>query len=974
MLIILITLFLPIGPVYADGPSVKILEPASGAVIQLDYNEFNIKIQYHVDKYENRGGISLYITGQAGTREMEDGYVQAYSPSNVYPDDDTRDRRVWVGDLPPGTYTITAELWSWKLKPGTSSEYINNQLVASDQISIVLPSKPGDEPDPTIAWPTATADIPLPTATSDLPQPPVGIDPGAIYISSSPGNAEIWINGIYQVDTNASIDNQFGFTDLAPGTYVVTLRKQGYLDYTEVVNLHSFEIYDIRAVMEPGVTSTGWIIVNTDPGDVRLYLNNTQVAIAPTTLTDVPPGTYDLRLKKDGYEDWYDTVTVYAGQITTVNASLPAASGGFPIGAVAGGAAIVAGSGLLIKKMSGRGKKAVTKAPKSLYDQWFEKATPEERKNWDSFEKFLRMRMGAPRLNNFQDVYGNPSWASAHQSWAQEVKNGKTKASFEEWVNDHSANQEVVKGMKEWAERNKDVRDPGIVEASKNYSEALRNKERFQRLTQLKKAVSGDANLTDFANDAGNAIVKDGIVDANKLNRLEGTLKRWIVRDKLIPQTPDYTYSDAFFDSVNQGSKNIVVRIGSAYLTGGYSEMALNPISAVSSMRQNIMDGDSAAWAVTKGFAQSGMELGLGESGRLLKYAKPLVDKAKDGVNMWRLGKINPNLKAEVSNIQQLAAQTEGQMTRSGFMKTSEVAKAGQTPLYKLNSAEKYAMEMNNNPEFRKLLAENSNLVPSNVKEVVGIAKQKVYEQARNEAAEQVMNQMAKDSVNVKDPFFIRQTGTHAQPGNPGWNSLKSDFDHTVEFGSSKYNQLYESKFNASLEAQGTSAKAMDANVYGTGTSSRGAYEGGAKKFVEHYNETSGSDIMIRNVKGTTTITREVPQQSTSLLSKMNANDVKTAEANYQNFFKKDIAKGGSLDNQIANGSKTVSRNAGQYSAKYVENFKNTGKVNYEPPPAAKVADLVKKQGYSVNDAMKKVGYNGSKEQLFNDFKKIMGM
>jgi hypothetical protein len=74
------------------------------------------------------------------------------------------------------------------------------------------------------------------------------------------------------------------------------------------------------------------------------------------------------------------------------------------------------------------------------------------------------------------------------------------------------------------------------------------------------------------------------------------------------------------------------------------------------------------------------------------------------------------------------------------------------------------------------------------------------------------------------------------------------------------------------------------------------------------------------------------------------------------------------------NGAKTVSRNSGQYSVKYVEHFHKTGTVGYTPPDAAKVADLIKKQGFSVNDAISKAGYNGSKEQLLTDFKNIMGV
>jgi hypothetical protein len=494
------------------------------------------------------------------------------------------------------------------------------------------------------------------------------------------------------------------------------------------------------------------------------------------------------------------------------------------------------------------------------------------------------------------------------------------------------------------------------------------------RLTQLKKAVAGDSRLSDFADDAGNIIVKDGIVDARGLNRLEGDLKYWIIQDKMMPQTPDYTYDDALWDTVDQGSKNIVVRIGAAYLTGGYSEMALNPISAISTMRQSIMEGKSTYQAVKDGYVQSGFELALGESGRLLKYASPYVKSAKESYNLVKLSKVNSQLSSEISTINQLAKQCESQITRNAFMKSTEVARAGQTQAYTLNNLEKQAMQLNNNPEFRKLMAENSNLVPSNVKEVIGVAKQKVYQQARNSAIDDVMNQMAKDGINTSEKtFFIRQTGTHAQPSNPGWNAVKSDFDHTVEFGSSKYNQLYEQKFNTHLKAQGTSSAAIDANVY-QGTTGPGAYEGGALKFVQHYNETSGSDIMIRNVKGVTTITRETPQASTSMLSRMNAGDVKSAHTNYQKFFQKDISKGTTLDSQIVNGSKTVSRDAGQYSTKYVENFQKTGTVGYEPPPAAKVADLIKKRGFSIDDAMKEVGYKGSKEQLLKEYMEIMGM
>ena len=515
-----------------------------------------------------------------------------------------------------------------------------------------------------------------------------------------------------------------------------------------------------------------------------------------------------------------------------------------------------------------------------------------------------------------------------------------------------------------------------VEQAAARLAAVKRNGELLDRYHRLRQVVYNDDRLLDFVDNARNSIIgKNSQINEANLNRLENTLKYWIQRDTLGVKMPEYGGTDVMVDLLKApvtGWTGIFVRAGAAFVTAGYSEMVFNPLSAMVTMRDSINQDKSTLQAVTDGYKQSVTHLAIGEAGRLVKYAKPYYDAWQKSRAIKSFNEANPDIAHELSTIEQLAKQ--GQTTRDGFMKSSEVVKVGETAAAELDHAEKLALELANNPVARKALAERSDLVSARVKEVMGVAKQKVYENARNEAAEEVMKQMAKDGINTaENPFFIKQTGTHAQPGNPGWNSLKSDFDHTVEFGSKKYNDLYENTFNNSLKAQGTTSQAMDANVY-QGTTGPGAYEGGALKFVDHYNQTTGSDIMVRNVKGVTTITRETPQTSTSLLSTMNKADVQSATANYQKFFVKDMAKGGSLDNQIMNGSKTVSRNAGQYSTKYVDNFQNTGKVNYQPPDAAKVADLIKKRGFTVDDAMKKVGYNGSKEQLLNDYKQIMGM
>ncbi|MBI4288645.1 MAG: hypothetical protein HY671_09490 [Chloroflexi bacterium] len=503
---------------------------------------------------------------------------------------------------------------------------------------------------------------------------------------------------------------------------------------------------------------------------------------------------------------------------------------------------------------------------------------------------------------------------------------------------------------------------------------ALKDREQLDRLNKIRNAVADDIRLSEFVNDAHKSIVDGhGHVDKEKLDKLEGLLKRWIVRDKLKVHMPDYTTSDAFYDTVRQGSGNIVIRGGAAYLSAGYSEMALNPISALSTMRQGIMDGKSSLRAVAEGFAQSSFELALGESGRLFKYAEPYLEKIRESRNLAKLADASPDLASEVSTINQLARQSDdlGKYSRDAFIKRTDVVQLGKTAPARLDDLERAALNLNNNPEFRQLLSKNPDLVPGRVKDIMGSARQKAYQQARDNAIGDVINQMSKDGVPVGDnPFFINQTGTHARPGNPGWNPVKSDFDHTVNFGE-KYNKLYEQRLNTHLESQGTSASALDVNVYGPGTSARGSYTGGATKIVENYNQTTGSDVMIRIRDGVPTISRETPQTSTSLLSTVKPADLPSARSNLQSFFGKSLDKGGSVENMLQNSSKEVSRMSALDRVAY---FQKTGRTDYVAPEAVQVAHMVKNWGLSVDDAIHEAGYSGSKMQLLSDYKKYMGL
>ncbi len=56
--------------------------------------------------------------------------------------------------------------------------------------------------------------------------------------------------------------------------------------------------------------NTGAINLTSTPSGAKIYLDNKYQDIAPQTLSNLEPGTYQLRLTKSGYQDWQQEVTV----------------------------------------------------------------------------------------------------------------------------------------------------------------------------------------------------------------------------------------------------------------------------------------------------------------------------------------------------------------------------------------------------------------------------------------------------------------------------------------------------------------------------------------------------------------------------------------------------------------------------------------------------------------------------------------
>jgi hypothetical protein len=99
-----------------------------------------------------------------------------------------------------------------------------------------------------------------------------------------------------------------------------------------VVSLIAFIVHSIYLPPEPTSTPTptpliptptiGSISVSSSPSGASIYLDGSYKGTTPMAIKNVEKGSYTIALKYTGYQDWSQTISVRAGDITYVSPSL----------------------------------------------------------------------------------------------------------------------------------------------------------------------------------------------------------------------------------------------------------------------------------------------------------------------------------------------------------------------------------------------------------------------------------------------------------------------------------------------------------------------------------------------------------------------------------------------------------------------------------------------------------------------------
>jgi len=148
--------------------------------------------------------------------------------------------------------------------------------------------------------------------------------------------------------------------------------------------------------------NTGAINLTSTPSGAKIYLDNKYQGIAPQTLSNLEPGTYQLKLTKSGYQDWQQEVTVSPDKTIEIFVNLTSLSlalGEIKLTSTPSGASVfldgsfIGASPIIISNVSVG--KHIIKVTKSGYQDWQQEITVSSDKTIEIFV-YLAQLSSAP--------------------------------------------------------------------------------------------------------------------------------------------------------------------------------------------------------------------------------------------------------------------------------------------------------------------------------------------------------------------------------------------------------------------------------------------------------------------------------------------------------------------------------------------------------------------------------------------------
>ena len=141
---------------------------------------------------------------------------------------------------------------------------------------------------------------------------------GDLDIRSTPSGANVYVDSMYKDVTPAVVSG------LSEGSHQIKLTKSGYYDYTQTTSVTAGKTTTVSATLSPAlkILTTGSLDFKSAPSGANIYIDSIYMGVTPVVVSELPEGSYQIRLAKSGYDDYTRTASVTAGGTTTISATL----------------------------------------------------------------------------------------------------------------------------------------------------------------------------------------------------------------------------------------------------------------------------------------------------------------------------------------------------------------------------------------------------------------------------------------------------------------------------------------------------------------------------------------------------------------------------------------------------------------------------------------------------------------------------
>jgi serine/threonine protein kinase len=168
----------------------------------------------------------------------------------------------------------------------------------------------------------------------------VGSRPGEVTILSDPATGvQVLLDNKRVLDGKGQpVDGTPAVVPLPPGSYVLTVQREGYVPTNEQVEVKAGERLTVRAKLEP-LASTGFTLVSEPPGATAVLDGRPLDGLTPLRVESMLPGKHHLEVRHASGV-WTQDVTVEAGKMLELHAAIGAVAAVHPMATATAPAAL----------------------------------------------------------------------------------------------------------------------------------------------------------------------------------------------------------------------------------------------------------------------------------------------------------------------------------------------------------------------------------------------------------------------------------------------------------------------------------------------------------------------------------------------------------------------------------------------------------------------------------------------------------